>query len=413
MMNLIQGGSVTLEDPNNVSVVTTWSGTTLDIDISAFLLTENEKVRSAEDFIFYNQLNFDHGIIQLRPGLSSCQIKCRLQELPQDIEKVVIAATVHDHQSFSCISSITVEITDTAKYSPSTDLLSEPTIILGQLYKRNEKWKFRALSQESTGGLGDLAKTLGVELSEGCDISSTIDLDHKIDKLGLSQSSLISLAQSARVSLQKARLENHVAAVAVCMDVSGSMSSMFRDGTVQSVVEQVLGLGINFDDNGCIDVFAFGSDASFIGELQPANFQSAARWILESENCGGGTRYAPAIHQILEFYQKRYLNYPAYVLFVTDGDNSDKVQTERALVKASHHAIFFQFVGIGEGTFPFLERLDTMPGRFIDNANFFQIKDPKAMTPDELYRYMMIEYPLWLEGIKQAKLIHCPAVKQD
>ena len=52
-----------------------------------------------------------------------------------------------------------------------------------------------------------------------------------------------------------------------------------------------------------------------------------------------------------------------------------------------------------------LEQLDTMPGRYIDNANFFALDDLHDISDAELYDRMLREFPLWLKEIKQRGMI--------
>jgi hypothetical protein len=57
------------------------------------------------------------------------------------------------------------------------------------------------------------------------------------------------------------------------------------------------------------------------------------------------------------------------------------------------------------GDFRFLEYLDTMSGRFVDNANFFSVTDPEDITDEELYGLLMTEYPQWLSEVKNKSLV--------
>jgi len=47
--------------------------------------------------------------------------------------------------------------------------------------------------------------------------------------------------------------------------------------------------------------------------------------------------------------------------------------------------------------FSFLSHLDTMEDRLIDNANFFLVRDPAEPADEQLYEWMMAEYPQWLQ----------------
>ena len=106
-------------------------------------------------------------------------------------------------------------------------------------------------------------------------------------------------------------------------------------------------------------------------------------------------------------------------MFVTDGGTSDKSFTEKQVRASSYEPIFWQFMGIGKGRkskakslssfadsdFPFLERLDELSGRLIDNANFFSVSAPDEYGDEELYDLMMGEYPDWLKLAKQKGLL--------
>jgi len=48
-----------------------------------------------------------------------------------------------------------------------------------------------------------------------------------------------------------------------------------------------------------------------------------------------------------------------------------------------------------------LERLDSMGGRLVDNANFFHLDDLGKITDEQLYERLLNEFPAW---IKQARL---------
>lgn len=59
-----------------------------------------------------------------------------------------------------------------------------------------------------------------------------------------------------------------------------------------------------------------------------------------------------------------------------------------------------EVVGIGDSNFEVLEKLDTMEGRFIDNANFFHIKEIEKVSDEELYNNLLNEFPAWLTEAK-------------
>jgi hypothetical protein len=196
-------------------------------------------------------------------------------------------------------------------------------------------------------------------------------------------------------------LEGQQARVALALDISVSMRRMFEAGTVQRVCERLLALGVKFDDNGAVDIFLFGNKDYDVGELSEENFYGfVEQEIISQYRLEGKTNYAGVINRIVEKYTTEPGD-PAYVLFITDGDNHDKAEAEEAIVKASKFPIFWQFVGIGGSTFEFLDKLDTMSGRFIDNANFFALNDIERVSDEDLYQRMLVEFPSWLKEAKQ------------
>lgn len=228
----------------------------------------------------------------------------------------------------------------------------------------------------------------------------------------------VELKKKATLAVKKVGLEGQQARVALALDVSGSMQGLFQSGVVQRACERLLALGVKFDDNGAIDIFLFDSQDYEVGELHESKFYGYIdKEILRKyRNVWGGTCYAGVMKRIVKKYspnmgllggllgKKTPVGDPAYVMFITDGDNSDKAAAERVIIEASRKPIFWQFVGIGNSSFAFLEQLDTMSGRFVDNANFFQLNDIDSIADEALYERLLAEFPSWLKLAKQKGL---------
>lgn len=233
------------------------------------------------------------------------------------------------------------------------------------------------------------------------------------------------LVQKADIVLKRKRLSDHRARVALCLDISASMSALYRSGKVQALAERVLALGCRFDDDGAIDIFLFGAGAHEAGAMTLDNFNGFIQNLTKRYPLEGGTRYGLAMERIRKRYfpdangQKRdrpvKADTPVYVMFITDGETQDGEYAVTQLSWAAYEPIFWQFMGLGESkndvtakgvrgflsrlgkpSFEFLERLDEMEGRFVDNANFFSVKDPSLIADSDLYDFMMAEYPGWV-----------------
>lgn len=198
--------------------------------------------------------------------------------------------------------------------------------------------------------------------------------------------------------------------VAVVMDVSGSFESQYRNGAIQSVFERLLPIALQFDDDGAMETWLFSNKSKQVEPVTRNNcFGYVERDILNNRNenvLWGGTNYAPPMEMVFNhFVKENPSNVPTFVIFVTDGENFDKDKTANLLREYSKYNIFWQFVGVGSARMSFLEQLDDLNGRYIDNANFMRIKNIDRMSDKELYEKLLIEYPTYLNVAKQKGLI--------
>lgn len=224
-------------------------------------------------------------------------------------------------------------------------------------------------------------------------------------------------------------IKNVKATVVVALDYSGSMERLYQNGTVQETIERLFPIALAFDDNGELDFYLFHDGSRKTKNVTLANYASFVRDEIKGQM--GGTNYAPVIEEILHhngiptqtkpeskgFFSSMFskketvivkpepLEFPIYVIFITDGQNGDRQEAEDIIRHASHYGIFFQFVGIGGARFDFLRNLDNLSGRLIDNANFFEIMDINTMSDETLYDRLMFEFPQWMPLAKTNNLI--------
>lgn len=195
-----------------------------------------------------------------------------------------------------------------------------------------------------------------------------------------------------KICLTKQSLDGLVAYVKVIIDWSGSMCDLVADGTVQATVENTVPLGLQFDDNGETEVYLFSNSFK---QLPNCTLENVVGYVDRYAKMGMcGTYYAPVIYNISNESKKS--NIPTYCIFITDGDNMDHSAAEAAIKEASEKPIFWQFIGIGNDNFDFLSHLDNMPGRYVDNASFFKVNNPK----DIKYSDLLKEFPKWLQNQK-------------
>ena len=195
-------------------------------------------------------------------------------------------------------------------------------------------------------------------------------------------------------------LSNHRARVFVVIDRSGSMGGLYRDGSVQDVLTRLLPLALKFDDNGELEVYVFNTSCTQMAPVTIGNYENYVQKeiIRKGYSPSGGTQYAPVVEQTTKDYNDGS-PYPAFGIVITDGENSDHDRTDRAVRESSKHKIFYQFVGIGYENFRYLQDLDDLSGRAVDNTAFVKVADFNRLSDDELYQKLLEQYPQWLRAM--------------
>lgn len=251
---------------------------------------------------------------------------------------------------------------------------------------------------------------------------------------------LLSLEKKAGLSLQKKEIFGEKAQIVLVLDISTSMRSLYSSGVIQKVVERLLAIGLNMDDNREIDVFAFGRHAHEISSANESNINGfVEKVLLQKVSLENSTHYSGVMGKVVKkfgqspvseptpapvkkgFFSKLFgskevsepvasapklqPDYPTFVFFITDGDNFDQPETTRLIQQISNQPIFWQFVGVGNSRFDFLKKLDEMEGRYMDNANFFQLNDISSVSDEVLYDRLLNEYPQWLKEVRNKNML--------
>lgn len=197
----------------------------------------------------------------------------------------------------------------------------------------------------------------------------------------------------------KTNMTEHTARVAIAMDYSGSMRNMFADGSVQDVITRLLPIALKFDDNGELESWLFSEGYERLASVTLNNYEDYVNKVmLNARMRMGGTNYAPALKDMVKYYKVKEPNTtPAFIIFITDGDNWDEIETNEIIRELSNYNMFVQFVGIGNSTsFEYLRELDNLSGRKHDNTGFIAVKDMNKMNDQKLYNEMLRQYNDWL-----------------
>lgn len=422
MQSLLRGQKVKLAELTTATMiqvglaVTARSG--IVFDISCFGVDAQDKLSDDRYFIFYNQKTSPDGSLSsIGAGTGDNErFQLDLARLPQTIRKLVFTITSDQEGAMAQIRQGHWRILDrgneVGKFSFSgADFKAEKAIIAAEIYLK-DVWRVAAVGQGFNGGLSTLLKHYGgTEVAASIPLpvapsSRLVSLEKRIEK---EAPQLINLAKTLTVSLEKKKLQDVVARVALVLDASGSMVTQYTRGDIQLVVDKVVPLSIHFDDNGELDTWAFADKSR---SLTAVTLQNVKGYI--EREWGGWRNWMNALNarinnepvvmrEIVKMYMKSHL--PAYVIFISDGGVGYDRDIAKILIEASKYPIFWQFVGLGGSNYGILERFDTMKGRTLDNANFFALDDIRSISNSDLYDRLLNEFPDWLKAAKSKGIL--------
>ncbi|WP_129595843.1 TerD family protein [Anaerophilus nitritogenes] len=156
-------------------------GHDFDLDAAAFMLGENGKASSDNDFIFYNNLKDQaQSVMHLGDNLTGEgdgddeQIKIELSKVPSHVHKIDFTVTIHEaterNQNFGQVSNAFIRIAneqtgeELIRYDLGEDFSVETAVVVGELYRHNEEWKFNAIGSGFSGGLAALCQNFGINV---------------------------------------------------------------------------------------------------------------------------------------------------------------------------------------------------------------------------------------------------------
>lgn len=148
---------------------------------------------------------------------------------------------------------------------------------------------------------------------------------------------LINMSKDNKIDMTK-----HVARVALAMDYSGSMSNLFRNGSVQETVSRLLPIALRFDDNGELESWLFSNGSERLAAVTKDNYSTYVRKVMNKANMSmGGTNYAPVLKEMVSYYKDiEPSEVPAFIIFITDGENWDTNETNKIVKELSNYNMF-------------------------------------------------------------------------
>lgn len=184
-------GANTAVPTSSLRLTLTASGPVLDL--SALLLVGG-RVRSDDDFVFFNQPRHASGAV----ALSGDTVEVDLSRVEPAVATVVLAAAV-DGGRLADVRDALLVVRDAAGAELARCAVTgaeETALVVAELYRRGDGWKLRHVSQGWVSGLAGLATDYGISVDEEPAPAPVIDLVKP-------PTGAISLRKDQRVSFAK------------------------------------------------------------------------------------------------------------------------------------------------------------------------------------------------------------------
>ncbi|GHH95201.1 hypothetical protein GCM10017779_56580 [Streptomyces capillispiralis] len=448
-----------------------------DIDASALLLTEAGRVRDDGDFVFYNQPRHSSDAVthlgkRSAPGAAADTVEVHLQSVEPAVERVVLCASA-DGGTFGQVPGLVLRLLDAGTGAElarfDMDAGTETAFIGGELYRRQGKWKFRAVGQGYASGLAGLATDFGITVDDPAPVTPAVPaspaspavpappvtaapppppvpptapvatappagahpgaprLTKGEERLPVDMRKRLSLRkEQVAVSLRKHGAAGVTARVILVLDASGSMSFLYSKGVVADVVERMAAVAAQLDDDGEMQAWTFASNPARLPDLRLGELPEWLRLHVrvgemglfrrgrkkgldpsqvDMRDVGIQNEEQKVIAEVRAFVRANPASVPTLVLFFSDGGVYRNKEIERELREAVEEPVFWQFVGLGRSNYGVLERFDTLPGRRVDNVGFFAVDDIGTVPDPELYDRLLSEFPLWIRAAGAAGIL--------
>ncbi|MBR0485279.1 MAG: TerD family protein, partial [Oscillospiraceae bacterium] len=145
-----------------------------DLDASAFLLAQNDKVPSEDWFVFYGQPNSPDNSIRYSGNTGTgAEMLINLNQINPDIQKIAFAVTIYEavqqRLHFGMVQSVSgrmfnqMNSTELARIDLTDCTAGITALVVGELYRYKGAWKFNAVGSGVNRDLAGFCAMYGIE----------------------------------------------------------------------------------------------------------------------------------------------------------------------------------------------------------------------------------------------------------
>ncbi|MDX6706913.1 MAG: hypothetical protein QOI48_2759 [Solirubrobacteraceae bacterium] len=171
--DLAMGANTTLPAPAGEVTVRHRADSAVDVNLTAFLVGADNKVRGDADMVFFNQPQAEGASARYEQpatsgGVVTHRLAFDLARLPAGVEKIVVTLTEDAGRGFAAVADLVGTVVvggqEQVRLFPAPEFKTEKGIVVAEVYVRGGANKVRAVWQGYSSGLHGLATAHGVDV---------------------------------------------------------------------------------------------------------------------------------------------------------------------------------------------------------------------------------------------------------
>jgi stress response protein SCP2 len=399
-----------------------------NIDAAALLVTAKGRAREA---VHHGRVRSDDGTVAVEAPLSWTpqRLSIDLPKIDAAIDKIVFLLALSDgtkqigeerrRTGLGSAEKLNFTLRNAkndviAEFILEGKDVSERIVVMAELYRKGADWKLRAVGQGYLDGFPALSLAYAIDFQGAGPRPAHFEQSPEERRRKPENAPMPAQTNRETAATKERELGRQI----LVLDFSGSMEPLYRTKAIDEIVSKALAFAERLSGKRRIETFIFGSEAAFIGTVEPAVAGAALSELLVGREFMTETRYDVAIDAVrakaasLPGARKT----PTRVILVTDGDTAEKGLAERALQKASADPIFWSFVAlvppprneradVKPRGFRFLERVASLPGRLCANASSFIPENLIAISEEEFLAAMENGHAEWRKEAIEKRIL--------
>lgn len=192
--------------------------------------------------------------------------------------------------------------------------------------------------------------------------------------------------------------------VEIALDKSGSMPSLYQNGTMQAIIEMLFPFALLLNKNKTLKVSTFSDNMQMQEPVSESNLYNYITNEVMTKHpfllCGGRNFFPIMDHIFTNHREENNPDWARLVFFVTGGDGYDPEKYHAVLHESAKYNLFWQFISLESNLQRNFIAKDPVSPQCANNTDFLHISLNSSVFYERLYGLLLNKYLLWEKEAK-------------